>query len=427
MLLVSKGRTDGYLTDGETYTVLKAALDPLDLDGKRVLLLIPDKTRSCPLPMLFRAVSDLLLWRTAKLDFLIALGTHPPMSEEEINLMIGVSQQERDTLYHQVRVFNHMWTEPGTFKPLGTIPKERIREITGGLMAQDVPIGVNKIVTDYDQLMILGPTFPHEVVGFSGGLKYFFPGISQWEFIDFFHWLSAVITCIKIIGTKHTPVRELINEAARLIPKPILNINLVVRDDRLAGCYVGDPKDAWSHAADLSDKMHIVYKDRPYKLVIGVAPEMYDDVWVAGKAMYKLEPIVADGGELIIYAPHVDEISYTHGRHLDRIGYHVRDYFLKQWDRFRDVPGGVLAHATHVRGLGTYEGGVERPRITVSLATGIPRERVEKVSLNYRDYRAIDVDEHRNREDEGILVVDHAGEVLHRLKGPSPLVTIPDS
>ena len=426
MLLAGKGVTEGYLSNCQTYEILKQAFEKLDLDGKRVLVLIPDKTRSCPMPMLFRAMVDLLGSRTAKLDFLICLGTHTPMTEDEIDELVDACERERETTFRGVRVMNHQWAEEDTFMPLGTISKQQIRQITGGLMDEEVPIGVNKIIMDYDHLMIMGPTFPHEVVGFSGGLKYIFPGISAWEFIHFFHWLSAVITCIKIIGTKQTPVRELLNEATKLVPRPILNINLVVRDDKLAGCYVGGPKEAWSAAADLSDKLHIVYKEKPYKLVIGVSPEMYDDVWVAGKAMYKLEPIVADGGELVIYAPHVKEVSYTHGHYLDKIGYHCRDYFLKQKDRFKDVPGGITAHSTHVCGLGTYENGVEKKRIKVSLATAISRQRTEKVALNYRDWRSLNVDEYRNREEEGILVVDHAGEILHRLKGPSDQVTIPD-
>jgi nickel-dependent lactate racemase len=173
---------------------------------------------------------------------------------------------------------------------------------------------------------------------------------------------------------------------------------------------------AWEHAADLSDKLHILYKDRPYKKVLGIAPAMYDDIWTAGKVMYKLEPIVEEGGELIIYAPHVSEISYTHGKHLDQCGYHVRDYFLKQMDKFKHIPGGVMAHSTHVRGLGTFEEGVEKPRITVSLATGIPRDRVEKVALNWLDPKTLDIESYRNRENEGVLVVDHAGEILHKLR-----------
>lgn len=417
MLLAGEGRANGVLSDNEAYGLLESGLKQVDLDGKRLLILIPDETRTCPLPMLFRHVVDLLAPRVAKLDFLIALGTHQPIPEERINKLLGISAEERQGQYAKIGIFNHLWEEEGTFVPMGSIPEGRIEEITGGLMKQEVPIGVNRMILDYDHLAILGPTYPHEVVGFSGGLKYFFPGISDWEFINFFHWLGAVITCIEIIGTKDTPVRQVINEAAKLIPKPILNIDLVVREGELAGCFIGDPLEAWEAAAELSDKLHIVYKERPYKTVLGIAPEMYDDIWTAGKVMYKLEPIVADGGELIIYAPHVTELSYTHGKHLDKIGYHVRDYFLKQMDKFAGVPGGVMAHSTHVRGLGTFENGVEKPRVTVTLATGIPKERAEKVALSYRDPATINPDDYRGREDEGILVVDHAGEVLHRLGG----------
>ncbi len=413
---IGKGLTDGFLSDAQTGDLLQAGLDPVELDGRRVLVLLPDDTRSCPLPMLFRKVVDLLAPRAVKLDFLIALGTHQPMSEERINRLLGLSEEERTGRYASVGIFNHRWDREGTFNNLGVIPASRIAEITEGLMEQDVPIGLNRMILDYDHLVILGPTYPHEVVGFSGGLKYLVPGISDWQFINFFHWLGAVITCIRIIGTAETPVRRLIDEAAKLVPKPITNIDLVVRDGRLAGCFIGDPKEAWSRAAELSDKLHIVYKDRPYKTVLGIAAKMYDDIWTAGKVMYKLEPIVADGGVLIIYAPHIDEISYTHGKILDEIGSHTRDYFLKQWDKFKDFPRGVTAHSTHVKGIGTYIDGVEKPRVNVVLATGISRQRCRKVNLGYMDPNQIDIANYENKEDRGILVVHHAGEILHRLK-----------
>ena len=145
-------------------------------------------------------------------------------------------------------------------------------------------------------------------------------------------------------------------------------------------------------------------------------PELYDDIWTAAKGMYKMEPVVADGGTVIIYAPHIDEVSYTHGKVLDRIGYHVRDYFLKQMDRFADVPGGVMAHSTHVKGAGTYENGVETPRINVVLATRIPKERCDQINLGYMDPAEIDVDEWTARQNEDLLVVPRAGEMLYRLK-----------
>ncbi len=426
MLLACKGLVDGYLTDSETYFLLKAGLGQPELARKKVLVLIPDHTRSCPLPMLFRAVVDILGKRVSKLDFLIALGTHQPMDDEAVNKLLGLTRDERAGEYKKVGIYNHDWKNPETFTNLGTISADEVRKITNGLMEQDVPVGLNKMILEYDQIMILGPTFPHEVVGFSGGLKYLFPGIADWEIINFFHWLGAVITCIKVIGTRKTPMREVLNKAAEFVPVPIVNIDLVVKDDRLAGCFIGDAQEAFEEAAELSNQLHIVYKEAPYKTVLGIAPEMYDDIWTAGKVMYKLEPVVADGGELIIYAPHITETSYTHGKTLNRIGYHVRDYFLKRMDKFADIPGGIMAHSTHVRGLGTFEDGVEKPRVTVTLATGIPKEQVESISLNYRDPKSIRIDEYRNREDEGILVVDHAGEILHRLREPEKYITIPD-
>ena len=132
--------------------------------------------------------------------------------------------------------------------------------------------------------------------------------------------------------------------------------------------------------------------------------------------MYKLEPVVADDGEVILYAPHISEVSYTHGKIIDQIGYHVRDYFTRQWDRFKDYPWGVLAHSTHLRGIGTYENGIERPRIKVTLATSIPRQRCENLNLGYLDPDNIDPQEWTGREEQGILLVSKAGEILYRLE-----------
>jgi nickel-dependent lactate racemase len=215
-------------------------------------------------------------------------------------------------------------------------------------------------------------------------------------------------------------VRRVVDRAAALVPVPRYAFCMVVGDGGLAGLYAGTPEAAWSRAADLSDRLHVVYKDRPFHTVLSAAPPMYDEVWVGGKCMYKLEPVVADGGELIIYAPHIRDISRTHGPLIERIGYHTRDYFLGQWDRFKDEPWGILAHSTHVRGIGTYDKGVERPRIRVTLATQIPEAVCRAVNLGYRDPRSIDVARYQGREDEGVLYVPKAGEMLYRLKDPPP-------
>ena len=283
----------------------------------------------------------------------------------------------------------------------------------------DVPVEINKRIFNYDRLIIIGPVFPHEVVGFSGGNKYLFPGIGGPKILNFFHWLGAVCTNPMIIGNKWTPVRKVVDRAGALVKMDKLCFAMVVAPDKsLVGLFAGTPEAAWDEASELSSKVHITRKKKPFQTVLSCAPAMYDDIWVAGKCMYKLEPVVADGGELIIYAPHVREISVTHGKLIEEVGYHCRDYFLKQWDRFKHYPWGVLAHSTHVRGIGTFENGVEKCRVRVTLATGIPEATCRKINLGYRDPKSIRLEEFANREDEGILLVPKAGEMLFQLEQP---------
>jgi lactate racemase len=364
---VGLGFIDRRLTESQVREIAAQALAPLHLAGKKVLLIVPDATRTAPVGLLFRVIHDLI-------------GTET--------------------------------------KALGVIPSSEIGELSGGLFEMDVAVAINRAVLEYDQLIIVGPVFPHEVVGFSGGNKYLFPGVGGPDILNFFHWLGAVITNPKIIGNKWTPVRRVVDRAAAMVPVPRFAFCMVVQESGLAGLYAGPPEAAWSQAADLSDKLHIVYKDHPFHTVLSCAPPMYDEIWVGGKCMYKLEPVVADGGELIIYAPHIREISETHGAIIRRIGYHTRDYFLGQWQRFKDEPWGILAHSTHVRGVGAYLNGVEKPRIRVTLATQIPEEVCRTVNLGYRDPASIQIADYQDREDDGILYVPKAGEMLYRLKDP---------
>jgi len=236
--------------------------------------------------------------------------------------------------------------------------------------------------------------------------------------LNFFHWLGAVITTVGVIGHKWTPVRRVVDRAAAMVSTPKTCFAMVVKDGGLAGLFAGTPEAAWDAAADLSARTHIIWKDRPFHTILSVAPPMYDELWVGAKCMYKLEPVLAAGGELIIYAPHLREVSVVHGHLIRQVGYHCRDYFLQQWDRFKDLPWGTLAHSTHVFGLGTYEQGVERARARVTLATGIPEAECRQINLGYRDWRTIRVEEFQGREAEGILYVPKAGEILYRLKQP---------
>ena len=418
--LLGAGHPDRLLTDDEMAGIVRAALAGPEWDGRRTLLIVPDGTRTAPIDRLFRLIHAVLAPRVPALDVLIALGTHPPMTQEQIDRRLGVRPEEWGDLFRAVRVFNHEWSQPETFVTLGTIGADEVGEISAGRLHRAVEVRVNRLVLDYDRLLVCGPVFPHEVVGFSGGDKYFFPGISGPEVIDLSHWLGALITSEAIIGTTGvTPVRRLIHRAAGLIPTPRWCFSLVVAPgtNRLAGLYYSTPAESWAAASALSAQVHVTYVERPFRQVLSVMPAMYDDIWTAAKGMYKLEPVIADGGEVIIYAPHITEFSYTHGALLAEIGYHVRDYFVQQWDRFGAYPGGVLAHSTHLRGGGTYDpASGERPRIRVTLATGISAERCAAHNLGYRDPATIDPADWAGREDEGILLVPKAGEMLYRLR-----------
>lgn len=387
--------------------------------GARVLVLIPDHTRSLPLPMLFRLLVDELR-DTRQLDFMVALGTHPPLNDAALHKLVGITAEERRSAFKHVGLLNHEWANPDALEQIGVLDKAQIQHIAGDLwhpsLGDDTPIRINRRIRDYDHLLIVGPTFPHEVVGFSGGAKYLFPGISGAEMINTTHWLGALATILNTIGVKETPVRDMIHAAAACVPTPVTLVSMVVVGDGLAGLFVGDHLSAWSAAADLSSERHITWVDTPFHSVLSRAPTMYDELWTAAKAMYKLEPAIADGGEVIVYAPELDTVSHVHGKYIYEAGYHVRDYYLKQWDRFKHIPLGVLAHGTHLRGSGTYENGVERARIRVTLATAIPAEDCHALSLGYRDPALIDPVEWQGRESEGVLYVPKAGEMLYRVR-----------
>lgn len=391
--------------------------------GERVLVLVPDHTRSLPLPSLFRSLVEALAEASA-ITFMVALGTHPPLDEERLNRLVGVTAEERAGRYRHVRLVNHGWQDPAALTSIGVLPRARIQAIAGErwhpTLGGDVDVRLNRAVLEHDHVIVLGPTFPHEVVGYSGGVKYFFPGISDGDMINVTHWLGALAGVRRTIGVADTPVRAMLNAAFELVPTPTTVAALVVDGGETAGLFVGTPLEAWAAAAELSSRLHVRWVDRPFHRVLSVAPPMYDELWTAGKAMYKLEPALAAGGELIIFAPHLSEVSHVHGRWIREIGYHVLPYFLGQWARFAHVPLGVLAHSTHVRGDGAFVDGVERPRATVTLASRIPEAECRALGLGYLDPDRVDPRDFQGREDEGVLYVPKAGEVLYKTRVPVP-------
>ena len=236
--------------------------------GKKVLLIIPDGTRTAPVGLMFKTLHEQIGPVTKAFDILVALGTHPAMTEESICDRLEISPGERRGHYRDVHFFNHEWDNPAALKEIGTIPARDISELTGGLFSMDVPVEINRLVFNYDQIIICGPVFPHEVVGFSGGNKYLFPGIGGPKILNFFHWLGAVCTNPMIIGNKRTPVRKVVDRAGAMVALDKLCLALVVAPDKsLAGLFPGTLEAAWDQASELSRQIHITRRPKPFKTV----------------------------------------------------------------------------------------------------------------------------------------------------------------
>jgi nickel-dependent lactate racemase len=438
------GRPEGVLSPAEITAFVGEQLAAVDLDGRSLCVLVPDGTRSCPLPLLLSAVHGAVHGRVTRLTVLVALGTHPEMTESALSAHLGYPDGGLQERYPGTTVLNHQWWDPATFVDLGSIPAARLGELSAGMLRQQVDVRINRAVVEHDLTLIVGPVFPHEVVGFSGGNKYLFPGVSGRELIDVSHWLGALITSAEIIGRRGTtPVRALIDEAASLIPGERLALCVVTRSGKavaepeeitppggqqtradvppphgpaidLHAMTFGEPKAAWAAAADVSAETHVRYLDAPVRRVLSILPAKYDDMWTGAKGFYKVEPVVADGGQVVIYAPFITEFSRTHPA-IAELGYHCRDYFVKQWDRFKNYHWGDLAHSTHLRGAGTFdEVHGEQDRVTVTLATRIPEPQVRAANLDYLDPASIDVEAWA--ADPHTLVVPDAGEDLFRLR-----------
>ena len=274
-MVIERQNKDGSIGISEAHEAIAEFFAQNDYSGKRVLLIVPDNTRSGPVGQIFKLIYQFLEPKAKVVDCLVALGTHQPISQHQIRQRLAIEPHEYDK-YASIKLFNHNWQDSETFTTVGVISADEIENLSGGLFREEVAVAVNKKIFEYDELIILGPVFPHEVVGFSGGHKYIFPGIAGDEIINFFHWLGAVITNPVINGSKWTPPRKVVERAASFINIPRKLFAIVAVKDQLKGLFIGHCTQAWEKAADLSSQVHIVYKDNPYRTILGIAPRMYD-------------------------------------------------------------------------------------------------------------------------------------------------------
>ncbi len=415
---VGNGTPGSDLSAGELRAILDQVLAHVAA-GARVLTIIPDKTRDDNTDLLFPFAAEILAERkVAKLDALVAQGTHVPMTDEEKRSKIGASENPVPGLGH---IYDHQWNVPEELVTIGELSAARVTEVTGGLITNAVPVNLNRRLGPgvYDTIIIFSATVPHEVAGFAGGAKYLFPGVAGPDLTHATHWLGALAGIENVIGRVETPTRHMIEAAADFVAAQIITLNSVItreEDNRLRthALFAGDFRDAFRRAAEVSRQVHIKYTGRKYKRVVALLDEHYDELWVGGKASYKLGGIIEEGGELIIYAPHLRSISETHGRLIEKYGYAPLDRVREMVALSAELQNNlaVAAHLAHVSYAGKRDTqGRVVPRYRITMASALDEETCRRVHLGFMDYRKFRREHYE--KDPDTLVVERAGRDLY--------------
>ena len=416
--LTGCGDAHADLAPADLRRILSEALSTVAA-GSSVLAIVADKTRDDNTNILFPlAAQTLAERRIAKLDALIAQGTHPAMSEGDKRAKVGAGSASR--IPGLGSVFDHEWANAEKLVKIGTLDGGRVRELSAGLMDGPIELRVNRLLAPgkYDTVLIFGTTVPHEVAGFSGGAKYFFPGVAGPELTHASHWLGALAGIEAVIGRVETPPRQLFEAAADFIAARVISLNSVVTRDsrrlRSHALFCGDLRQAFRKAAEVSRQVHIKYTGRKYRRVVALLDRHYEDLWVGGKASYRLGPVIEEGGELIIYAPHLTSISETHGKLIKRYGYapveRVRELVAESGELQKNLC--VAAHLAHVSFAGRRL--ADRtivPRYSITLASAVDAETCRQVKLGYMDPSAFKLSKYER--DPDTLVVENAGRDLY--------------
>jgi len=417
--LFGEGSREANLGRAAMREIISRALDAVP-EGSRVVAIVPDKTRDDTTHILLpMAIDELTGKKLTSFEVLIAQGTHAPMTDAEKYAKTG--REAWATWTRESEIHDHRWNNPGELIELGELGAETVSGLTDGIYSNGVKVSVNRRLSpaNCDIILIFGAVLPHEVAGFAGGAKYLFPGVSGRELTNVTHWIGALSGIENVIGRVDTPVRRMIEAAADMIPARVICFSSVVSrvNDgtiKTRALFAGDLRKTFRAAAEVSREVHIRRTGRKYRRVVAVLDRHFDELWTGGKASYKLGGIIEDGGELIIFAPHLSHFSRTHGKKIERFGYapieRVREMATAEPELADDLC--VAAHLAHVAYAGRQNSdGTFEPRFRLTLSSQISKERCEKANLGYADPTELDID--RFQKDPETLVVQRAGRDLY--------------
>lgn len=379
MLLCSKGNPQISLSSEDLKAGLVSALEKLG-DRKKVLVLGPDITRMYSRAgelayMAYQYYGDKLT------DILPALGTHFPMTEEEIKKMYGQTP---------VNLFrNHNWRTD--IVTLGQVPGEFVKKVTDGKLDFNWPAQVNRLLVEgnFDLILSIGQVVPHEVAGMANYNKNIFVGTGGQEGINRSHFIGAVCNMEKIMGRADNPVRKVLNYASEHFAKnlPIVYVQTVISPDaqnvmRTRGLFIGDDIECFNRASDLSLQVNFKMLDEPIKkAVVYLDPHEYKSTWLGNKSIYRTRMAMADNGHLIVLAPGVRE--FGEDKQIDTLirkyGYVGTDKVLKLVKENDDLKANLSAAAHLIHG--SSEG-----RFKITYCPGkLTRKEIESVNFEYGD------------------------------------------
>jgi len=412
--LVGKGSASSVLVESDFREVVEQALETVPAKAK-VLAVIPDTSRDDSTHILFPLIDEILRSKGVQcFDALVAQGTHPPISDAEKLEKIGLKN-------FAGQIFDHEWDNADQLTSIGRIDAEVVSKASGGEFAQSIDLTINRLILLYDPILVLGATVPHEVAGFSGGAKYFFPGISGADLTNATHWIGALAGIEKIIGRIETPTRHLIELAADHINAKIINFSSSVSRNAsnelvTHALFAGDLRLSFRRAAEVSHEINIKFIDRKYNRVIAVLDKHYTELWTGGKASYKLGGVIEEGGELIIYAPHLTKISETHGAAIEEFGYAPIERIKEIVADSRELQQNLCvgAHLAHV----SYSGSIadpRKPKYKITMASGLSEPLCKKVGLGFADHETFNLS--AASDDTETLVIKNAGRDLYLLYG----------
>ncbi len=425
------------VTAPDAAAVIADGLAGLPLDASRVLVLAPDDTRKLPVSQTFRAVWQALRGRVASVDVMIAQGTHASMPTAAKSQWVFGSDA-----YPEVTIYDHEWARADALVEIGSVPlaEQQARfgeygDLAPGLgFSRDMPVRINRRLLDYDRVVLITRVQPHEGAGFAGGAKQIFPGVSGPEMINLLHTIGSLRGARAIQGVLDNPVRDLIDDMARHVPVPITSIALVVDDASGATRGVFVQPDGWREvtraAAALSAEVNVRYTTRQVSRAVAATPRMpdgtwlYPELWTGAKGVFRGDDTVADGGELVLYAPAVREISANHGRAISQVGLHGWPYLLAHPEAWQ--PHGVsplaLTLGVLIKGDAPLVNGRETPRIDVRLATAIPPDECRALNVGYENPDAVAREIEESPPDtihDDRLVMHNAGSILWRYRSPN--------